>query len=121
MFRMAEIVGLVGHAMGGRPTANLLHRFGMPFSDNTILRQLKRNVTRTAQGDHIRVLGIDDWSCRRSSRYDTIVVDPERRSVVDILDGPGDGGCEYRNPDRCPPDFTSTETTQSLSYWRVMP
>lgn len=27
--RMAEIVGLVGHGMGGRPTENLLHRLGI--------------------------------------------------------------------------------------------
>jgi transposase len=39
--RMDEIVGLIGHSMGGRPGECLMHRLGMPVSDDTILRQLK--------------------------------------------------------------------------------
>lgn len=59
---------------------------GVPISDTTILRQLKREISSTAQISEVRVLGIDDWSWRRSSRYGTIMVDLEKRSVVDILD-----------------------------------
>lgn len=84
--RMTEIVGLVGHGMGGRPAESLLRRLGMPVSDNTILRQLKRNAPNSVQNDEVRVLGIDDWSWRRSSHYGTIMVDLEKRSVVDVLD-----------------------------------
>ena len=84
--RMAEIVGLVGHGMGGRPAEKLLHRLGIPISDTTILRQLKRDTSGTAQDDDVQVLGIDDWSWRRSSHYGTIMVDLEKRAVVDILD-----------------------------------
>ena len=84
--RMAEIVGLVGHSMGGRPGEHLMRRLGMPTSDDTILRQLKRNAPPSTQGRNIRVVGIDDWSWRRSTRYGTIMVDLERRAVVDVLD-----------------------------------
>ena len=83
---MSEIAGLVGHRMGGHPSENLLHRLGMPISDTTILRQLKRDVPSAAQCDGARILGIDDWGWRRSSHYGTIMVDLEKRSVVDILD-----------------------------------
>ena len=68
------------------PAENLLHRLGLPISDTTILRQVKRDKPKTLQDDDVRVLGIDDWSWRRSSRYGTIMVDLEKRSVVDILD-----------------------------------
>ena len=84
--RLAEIVGLLGHGMGGRPAEYLMHRLGMPVSDDTILRHLKRNAPRSAKDDNIRILGIDDWSWRRSSHYGTIMVDLEKRSVVDVLD-----------------------------------
>ncbi|MCG8403602.1 MAG: ISL3 family transposase [Phycisphaerales bacterium] len=84
--RMAEIVGLLGHGLGGRPAESLMQRLGMPVSDDTILRQLKRNAPRSAEDGNIRILGIDDWSWRRSSHYGTIMVDLEQRSVVDILD-----------------------------------
>lgn len=83
--RLAEIVGLLGHFMGGRPTEYLMHRLGMPVSDDTILRQLKRNAPRSAKDDNVRIPGIDDWSWRRSSHYGTIMVDLEIRSVVDVL------------------------------------
>lgn len=64
--RMAEIVGLVGHRMGGRPGENLMHRLGIPVRDDTILRQLKRGNPASTQKDTTRVVGIDDWSWRHS-------------------------------------------------------
>ena len=84
--RTAQIVGLLGHGMGGRPAENLLYRLGIPCSDDTILRQLKRSAPKATRDVDVRVLGIDDWSWRRSSHYGTIMVDLEKRSVVDVLD-----------------------------------
>jgi transposase len=84
--RVSEIVGLLGHSAGGRPGERLMQRLGMPVSDDTILRQLKRNATLAHRDSTLRVVGIDDWSWWRSWRYGTIIVDLERRSVVDILD-----------------------------------
>lgn len=84
--RMADIVRLVGHGMGGRPAERLMRRLGMPLSDDTILRQVKRKTPNSLYKEPVRVVGIDDWSWRRSSRYGTIMVDLERRSVIDILD-----------------------------------
>ncbi|TIO99252.1 MAG: transposase, partial [Mesorhizobium sp.] len=45
--RVAEIVGLLGHSAGGRPGERLMQRLGMPVSDDTILRQLKRDAAGT--------------------------------------------------------------------------
>lgn len=84
--RMAGIVDLIGHSMGGRPAEYLMRRIGMPVSDDTILRQIKRRATISSQDPKIRIVGIDDWSWRRSTRYGTIIVDLERRTVVDVLD-----------------------------------
>ncbi|SDR59222.1 Transposase [Rhizobiales bacterium GAS113] len=82
--RMAELVELFGHGVGGRPGERLMKRLGMPASDDTILRQLKRRVAaRSAKS--LRVAGIDDWSWRKGCSYGTIVVDLERREVVDVL------------------------------------
>lgn len=78
-----DFVGLLGHSTGGRPGERLMQRLGMPVSDDTILRQLKRDAAVAHRSNaEIRVVGIDDWSWRRA----TIMVDLERRSVVDILD-----------------------------------
>lgn len=83
---MAAIVDLIGHGMGGRPAEYLMGRLGMPVSDDTILRQIKRRASISSRNANIRVVGIDDWSWRRSTRYGTILVDLERRAVVDVLD-----------------------------------
>jgi zinc-finger of transposase IS204/IS1001/IS1096/IS1165 len=37
--RLAEIVRLLGHSAGGRPSERLMRRLGMPVSDTTILGQ----------------------------------------------------------------------------------
>ncbi|MGO4450460.1 ISL3 family transposase [Phyllobacterium sp. TAF24] len=84
--RVAEIVGLLGHSTGGRPGERLMERLGMPISDDTILRHLKRNASRVHDQPSARIVGIDDWSWRKSWRYGTIIVDLERREVMDILE-----------------------------------
>nr|WP_244598600.1 transposase [Rhizobium tubonense] len=58
----------------------------MSISDDTILRHLKRNAAPTDDEAPARIVGIDDWSWRKSWRYRTIIVDLERRKVLDVLD-----------------------------------
>ena len=60
-------------------------RLGLPQSDDTILRNLKRHAADRRAGATVRVVGIDDWSWRKRSSYGTIIVDLERREVVDVL------------------------------------
>jgi transposase len=61
-----------------------MRRLGVPVSDDTILRHLKRQVARR-RTTTVRVAGIDDWSWRKGHTYGTIIVDLERREVVDLL------------------------------------
>ena len=83
--RIAELVHLIGHGTGGRPGERLMKRLGMPVSDDTILRHLKRQVARFRAKTTVRVAGIDDWSWQKGRTYGTIIVDLERREVVDVL------------------------------------
>lgn len=89
--RVALISSHLGHAAGGRPAERLLHRLGIRVSDDTVLRQLLR-ATR-ANAPPARIIGIDDWSWRKSQNYGTIIVDLERHCVVDVL--------EDRNVESC--------------------
>lgn len=84
--KVAEIIGVLGHSTGGRPGERLMRRLGMPISDDTILRHLKRNASRVDDDPAARIIAIDDWSWRKSWRYGTIIVDLERREVMDILE-----------------------------------
>jgi len=74
---------------------------GAPVSDDTILRHLKRRVADRHATTPVRVAGIDDWSWRKGSTYGAIVVDLERREVVDVLQdrsAAGDGQLAERSP-----------------------
>ncbi len=73
--RVSELAHLVGYAAGGRPAERLITRLGLPQSDDTILRQLKRHQAERGEATPVRVAGIDDWSWRKGSSYGTIVVD----------------------------------------------
>lgn len=63
-----------------------MNQLGLPVSDDTILRHLKRSASRADDEPPARIIGIDDWSWRKSWRYGTIIVDLERRRVMDILE-----------------------------------
>jgi transposase len=82
--RLREVVRLIGHGMGGRPGERLLSRLGMPVSDDTILRAIKRVEVETGTVPP-RVVGVDDWAWKKGQTCGTILVDLERRGVVDIL------------------------------------
>jgi transposase len=60
-------------------------RLSIPASDNTILRHLKRRAAARATAP-VRVAGVDDWSWRKGWTYGTIVVDLERREVVEVIE-----------------------------------
>lgn len=81
--RAGDIVGHLGHATGGRPAERLLRRLGVGVSDDTVLRHLKQRAESAAPPP--TVIGIDDWSWRKSQTYGTIIVDLERQTVIDIL------------------------------------
>ena len=86
--RLAGIVRLLGHSAGGRPSERLMRRLGMPVSDTTILAGLRKHARARSESSAVaavRVAGVDDWAWRKGSNYGTIIVDLERREVVDVL------------------------------------
>ncbi len=84
--RLAGIVRLFGHSARGRPSERLLTKLGMPVSDTTILRRLEQSAAVQTKRIVVRVAGIDEWAWRKGfNNYGTIIVDLERRQVVDLL------------------------------------
>jgi Transposase/zinc-finger of transposase IS204/IS1001/IS1096/IS1165 len=86
--RLAGIVRLLGHGAGGRPSERLMRRLGMPVSDTTILAGLKEHAKARSESSAVaavHVAGVDDWAWRKGANYGTIIVDLERREVVDVL------------------------------------
>lgn len=83
--RAAEVVYLFGHGVGGHPGERLIKRMGMPTSDDTILRCVKRRIKERSSERKTRIVGVDDWAWRKGSTYGTTIVDLERRQVLDLF------------------------------------
>ena len=82
--RVVNLARVLAHTAGGRPAGRMMTRLGVPQSRDTLLRSLKCCVSKLAAAP-TRVVGVDDWSRCHGSTYGTIMVDLERREVLDVL------------------------------------
>lgn len=81
--RLTEVLRLLAIALGGEAGARLVRRLGFAAGPTTLLGLIRR--TPLPQRPAPRVLGVDDWVLRKGHTYGTILVDLERRAVVDLL------------------------------------
>jgi hypothetical protein len=65
--RIAEQIRALGLALGGRGAPRLAQLLGISASGRTVLRSVMQETAATTSGD-VRVLGVDDFAFRRSSR-----------------------------------------------------
>lgn len=63
----------------------MMARLSVPWSRDTMLRVLRRGDPAAMPPPPARVVGIDDFAWRRGHSYGSIVVDLERREVIDLL------------------------------------
>jgi transposase len=82
----------IGFALGGEAGARLADQLAVPTSPDTLLRRVKNAPEESLEP--VRYLGIDDWATRKGQHYGTILIDLERRRVIDIL--PGRDGVELK-------------------------
>ncbi len=81
--RLIALVQVLGRVAGGQMGTRLADRTGIATTPPTLLRhlmQLSAPVTRA-----VRVLGLDDFAWKKRFNYGTIVVDLERRKIIDVL------------------------------------
>lgn len=63
----------------------MMTRLAVPWSKDTLSRAVRREAAAAAPVPAATVIGIDDFAWRRGHGYGGIVVDLERRTVIDIL------------------------------------
>jgi transposase len=73
----------VSFALGGEAGSRLLKDLGVMVSADTLLKHIRSSQLRAHRTP--RVLSVDDFAFRRGTRYGTVLVDLERRTLVDVL------------------------------------
>jgi transposase len=81
--RVHQLLTHLGFELGGQAAARIAQRCCLSVSRSTLLR-LVRGSQLPAPAP-VTVLGVDDWAFCRGERYGTLLVDLERRKVVDVL------------------------------------
>ena len=81
--RLIALVQALGLVAGGQMGTRQADRTGIASTPSTLLRhlmQLPAPLTRA-----VRVLGVDDFAWKKRFTYGTILVDLERRKIIDVL------------------------------------
>ncbi|MGI4744847.1 MAG: transposase family protein [Janthinobacterium lividum] len=58
--RVVDLARVFAHTAGGRPAGRLMTCLGVPQSQDTLLRSLKRGLNKRTPAAAVRVVGVDD-------------------------------------------------------------
>ena len=81
--RLIKILPSVGVMTNGADAAQIASSFGVPTTAKTIIRRVLQ-LPLPNEGS-VHKVGIDEWAWMKGHRYGTILVDLEKRRVVQLL------------------------------------
>lgn len=83
--RLDNALTWLAFALGGEAGARTAERLRMKISGDTLLRLIRRFAREPEVRNEPKVIGVDDWAWRKGCTYGTVIVDLEKRKVIDLL------------------------------------
>jgi len=84
--RLREAFYIIGYLLGGKAGARAALGLGLSVSADTLLRRVRQVAIQHHHASKgLKIVGVDDWAFRKGHRYGTILIDLERRQLVDLL------------------------------------
>lgn len=84
MVRSNDLLVRMALELGGNTGAAISRYVGIPVSPSTILRVINR-VNIQPRTSTSGIIGVDDWAFKKGRTYGTVIVDLERKEVIDLL------------------------------------
>ena len=84
MLRSNDLLARMALELGGNTGAIISRYVGIPVSPSTVLRIVKK-LEIQPKALTSGIIGIDDWAFKKGRTYGTVIVDLERREVIDLL------------------------------------
>ncbi len=81
--RLIKALQSTGVLTNGADAAQIASSFGMPTTAKTIIRRVLQ-LPLPSEGS-VHQVGVDEWAWKKGHRYGTILVDLEKRRVVQLL------------------------------------
>ncbi|WP_236602234.1 ISL3 family transposase [Ktedonobacter sp. SOSP1-52] len=81
--RLVKALQALGVTTNGADAARIASSLGMPTTAKTIIRRVLQ-LPLPSEGEVVKV-GIDEWAWKKGQRYGTILVDLEKRRIVQLL------------------------------------
>ncbi len=81
--RLIALIQSLGLVAGGQMGTRQADRTGITTTPSTLLRHLMQLPAPALRA--VRVIGVDDFAWKKRFTYGTIVVDLERRKIIDVL------------------------------------
>ncbi|HFK5535976.1 TPA: ISL3 family transposase [Elizabethkingia anophelis] len=84
MVRSNDLITRMALELGGNTGAAISRYVGIPVSPTTILRVIKR-IEIQPKALTSGIIGVDDWAFKNGKTYGTVIIDLERKEVIDLL------------------------------------
>lgn len=84
MVRSNDLLVRMALELSGNTGAAISRYVGIPVSPSTILRVINR-VNIQPRTSTSGIIGVDDWAFKKGRTYGTVIVDLERKEVIDLL------------------------------------